>query len=390
MSKKSKHIRRLKTISLFGVSQLTSVLSIVILSLIIIRFHSAELWGQYAEVLIWTNVFLLFLSFGNNDYLLKSFSKKPSTINQKWLNNLIARSILLVPSMILIYFIPFFKGIEPLIFTLIILQFINQSFKSLIVYHRKFQLNIIIELLALSLMLSQVILKIEYLSLIIIIKIICFVHFIKLIAFSIFLFKDFKQIKLLVQFSELKKSLPFFIPLIIGTFRSKIDTYYGAHFFNPIQLSKYQVLISFLALAQMSSAFAITPYLKNFYRLKNESVSKIQKQFFIYGWIYAIIVIFVTFIILSKVYQLAYSLIQYSLAFIFIIPLFLHILLVSEYYKKEQQYRIALFTSIIVSIQFFIGYYLIKNWSLDGALLVKAFGQWCIVILLWVWIKRRK
>ena len=233
MSKKSKHIRRLKTISLFGVSQLTSVLSIVILSLIIIRFHSAELWGQYAEVLIWTNVFLLFLSFGNNDYLLKSFSKKPSTINQKWLNNLIARSILLVPSMILIYFIPFFKGIEPLIFTLIILQFINQSFKSLIVYHRKFQLNIIIELLFLSLLLSQVILKIEYLSLIIIIKIICFVHFIKLIAFSIFLFKYFKQIKLLVQFSELKKSLPFFIPLIIGTFRSKIDTYYGAHFFNP-------------------------------------------------------------------------------------------------------------------------------------------------------------
>ena len=210
MSKKSKHIRRLKTISLFGVSQLTSVLSIVILSLIIIRFHSTELWGQYAEVLIWTNVFLLFLSFGNNDYLLKSFSKKPSTINQKWLNNLIARSILLVPSIILIYFIPFFKDIEPLIFTLIILQFINQSFKSLIVYHRKFQLNIIIELLFLSLLLSQVILKIEYLSLIIIIKIICFVHFIKLIIFSIFLFKDFKQIKLLVQFSELKRSLPFF------------------------------------------------------------------------------------------------------------------------------------------------------------------------------------
>ena len=125
MSKKSKHIRRLKTISLFGVSQLISVLSIVILSLIIIRFHSAELWGQYAEVLIWTNVFLLFLSFGNNDYLLKSFSKKPSTINQKWLNNFIARSILLVPSIILIYFIPFFKGIEPLIFTLIILQFLE-------------------------------------------------------------------------------------------------------------------------------------------------------------------------------------------------------------------------------------------------------------------------
>ena len=54
-------------------SQLLSVFSVLILSYIIIQFHSIELWGEYVEILIWTNVFLLFLSFGNNDYLLKLY-----------------------------------------------------------------------------------------------------------------------------------------------------------------------------------------------------------------------------------------------------------------------------------------------------------------------------
>ena len=66
--KKAKN--RIKVISLFGVSQILSILSVVLLSLVIVRFKSVELWGEYAEILIWSNLFLLFLSFGNNDYLL--------------------------------------------------------------------------------------------------------------------------------------------------------------------------------------------------------------------------------------------------------------------------------------------------------------------------------
>ena len=81
-------------------SQLLSAFSVLILSYLIIQFHSTELWGEYVEILIWANVFLLFLSFGNNDYLLKLFSKNPSKINQQWTNNLIARSILLPLSLI--------------------------------------------------------------------------------------------------------------------------------------------------------------------------------------------------------------------------------------------------------------------------------------------------
>ena len=386
----SKIIQRLKTISLFGMSQLLSVFSVLFLSFIIVKYHSVELWGEYAELLIWTNVFLLFLSFGNNDYLLKSFSKLPSNINQKWTNNLLSRSLLLIPSILLIYFIPIFNHLEIILFLLVLLQFLTQSFKVLIVYHRKFILNIWVELGYNLVLILCVFYWMDVLNLKSLLISIVIAQGIKLLLFSGFLLKGFRKITLQFQLIELKRSTPFFVPLAVGTFRSKIDAYYGTHFFSVSNLSKYQVFLSFLALAQMASAFAITPYLKNYYRSSNAAIKKVQKRFFVYGWAFATIATIFMYVAISKVYQLEFTLQQYGFAFMFMIPLFLHVLLVSEYYKKDKQNKIAFFASIIVFTQIIAGYFLIKFWDINGALLLKILGQWSIVIILWLWIKKQK
>jgi len=387
---RNKIIQRLKTISLFGMSQLLSVFSVLLLSFIIVKYHSVELWGEYAELLIWTNVFLLFLSFGNNDYLLKSFSKLPSNINQKWTNNLLSRSLLLIPSIVLIYFIPIFNHLEIILLLLVLLQFLTQSFKVLIVYHRKFILNIWVELGYNLVLIFCVFYWMDSLNLKTLLISLVIAQGIKLLMFSGFLLKDFKNITLQFNLNELKKSTPFFIPLAVGTFRTKIDAYYGTHFFSVTNLSKYQIFLSFLALAQMASSFVITPYLKNFYRSSNSVISKIKNQFFIYGWGFAIIITFLMFLGISKIYLLDFTFLQYGLAFIFMIPLFLHVLLVSEYYKKDKQYKIAQFASIVVLFQVIAGYFLIKNFDINGALILKVLGQWGIVIVLWVWIRKEK
>jgi O-antigen/teichoic acid export membrane protein len=390
MNNINKLLNRLKVVSLFGISQVVSVLAIVLLSLIIIRFHSVELWGEYAEILIWTNVFLLFLSFGNNDYLLKLFSKNPSNINQQWTNNLFARSILLVPSLLLILFIPIFNHLELIIFIVILFKFLNQSFKPLIVFHRKFTLNICIESSYLLALIILVFYNLESLNLKLLLEIILLSQGLKLLIFSIALLKYFKHIKFQFQLLELKKSIPFFIPLAVGTFRSKIDAYYGTHFFSVSQLSKYQVFLSFLALTQMASTFAITPYLKNYYRSSNTAIKKTQKKFFVFGWGFAVVATVFMYVTISEIYHLDFTFQQYGLAFLFMIPLFLHVLLVSEYYKRDQQYKIAFFASIVVLFQIIIGYFLIKYWNINGALLLKLLGQWGIVIILWFWIKKQK
>ena len=388
MRQKRKLFKRLKTISLYGLSQILGVFSILFLSLIIVKFKSVELWGEYAEILIWSNFFLLFLSFGNHDYLLKNFSKSPSSINQQWTNNILVRSLLLIPSAILIFFTPVFNGLEIQIFLLISLLFLTQSFKVLIVYHRKFLFNIWVEIGYNICLIAFVFLILESLDLKKLILVIISAQVFKLICYLVFLLKGFQNLKFQLHFNELKKSSPFFIPLAVGTIRTKVDAYYGVHFFSVINLSKYQIFLSFLALAQMASSFAITPYLKNFYRSSNVIINRVQKKFFIYGWIFALLMCGIMFIVISKIYKLDFTLNQYILAFMFMVPLFLHVLIVSEYYKKGEQNKIALFASIVVALQIVSGYFLIKFWDIDGALLLKTFGQWAIVGFLWFWIKQ--
>lgn len=116
----------------------------------------------------------------------------------------------------------------------------------------------------------------------------------------------------------------------------------------------------------------------------------LQKRFFIFGWIFAVFMGLLMFIALSMIYELTFTFNQYLLAILFMIPLFLHVLLISEYYKKKKQTKIALFASIIVLLQIVLGYYLIYYWSINGALILKVFGQWGIVIILWLWIKRNR
>ncbi len=385
----NKILIRLKVITQFGVSQIVSVLSTVLLSFLIVRLKTVELWGEYAEVLVWSNFLLLFLSFGNNDYLLKTFSNDPSKVYQFWINNLLSRSILLIPCFLIIFFIPTFNNLEYNVALLILFQFFNQSFKSIIVFYRKFKLNVIIEILFLLILLSLVFVYVEDLSLKLLIQIITITHIIKFLSYLFTLLKGLEKFKIELKFYDLKRSLPFFIPIAIGTFRSKIDIYYSSLFFNNFQLSKYQILISFLALSQMTSTFAITPYLKNYYRFKKETIKKTQQLFFYLGWPFALISLGLIYLVLNNLYQFNFTILQYVLVFLFIVPLFVHVLLVSEYYKNNYQNKIAYFATLVVIIQIIVGYFIINRFTINGALITKALGQWLIVYLLWYWIKKR-
>ncbi|MDY8138861.1 hypothetical protein [Aquimarina sp. 2201CG5-10] len=386
--KNSKIRSRLKTISFYSLSQVLGVFSVLLLSFIIIRFHTSELWGRYSEILIWSNFFILFLGFGSRDYLLKAFSQSPAVIYKNWINNTITRSLLLIPCFLILYLIPVFKDLEILIFILIGIQFLNQSFKVLILFHRDFKFNIYVEILY-NLFLITYLFSINSIQIEKLIILISVMQSIKFICYILYYSKKFRNIKYQIQFNSIKESIPFFIPLVIGTIRVKIDAYYGTFFFDFNTLSKYQVFLSFLMLAQMGSSFVLNPFLKNFYRSKDLLIYKLKKQLFWLGFPFSLLITGGMYIIIEYIYKLQFTILHYAFAFIYMIPLFLHMLLVNEYYKKNLQSKIAIMAVFLTLFQAILGYYLIKNWNINGALILKTIGQWSIVIILWLWIKRK-
>lgn len=382
--------KRLKTVSVYGIGQSAGALSQLIISYLIIKFNSIELWGSYVEILIWVNLLLLFSAFGNRDFLLKSFSSNPSKINQLWLTNFINRILLLLPCFLIIILVPFFNNIRFIAILWLSFLFISQSYQILILYHKDFKFGVIVEIIFNALIIICLSLKVKSINLELFLIITTIANAIKGFLYILFYHKRMKGLAINFSFINLKKSVPFFIPLTLGTVRIKIDTYYANSFFNSIDLGKYQILISFLTIGHIATTYFVNPFLKNFFRSNTSIIKKIIKQFLIAGFIYALIFTVLSYFAMQVIYNIEFTLLNYIMAFIFIIPLLVHSIIINQMYKYNKQNIVAYVALIIVVLQIIIGFFVIKKNGISGALIIKAVSQVIITIIFWLWLTKYK
>ncbi|WP_282043850.1 hypothetical protein [Winogradskyella flava] len=383
-----KLVSRLKIISLYGLGQSISPLGKLIFSYLIIKYQSIELWGSFTQIAIWIYLILVFLSFGNNDFLLKKFSLQPSNIFQTWLTHLLSRAILLLPCALIIIFSPLFKENLYTCILWLFLLFIVQAYNVIILYFKDFKLNLIGELFYSSTLIFGVITFNNSIDLDSIITIMLLATGVKAILYITYYFKRTLQTKIDIDLSVLGKSLPFFIPAILGTIRFKIDTYFANTFFSISDLGKYEIFISLLVFGQTIVTFFINPFLKNFFRLKTNIVNKIKKQFIVLGVFYGVLFTTVTYLVITHIYSLDFSMFNYLTAFVFIVPIFVHILLINQMYKNNLQKDVSIFAFTIVLLQITFGLVMQENYGVDEAFYLKAFSQVLITIILWFWLNK--
>lgn len=387
-AKYTKIFQRLMTAAQYGFGQSIVVATQLLLSLIVIKKHDAVLWGEYVELLLWVNIPAIIVYFGNKNYLLKAFSDSPGAVYQTWFTNLLSRGLLLITSLLIIVWIPLFQEQLLLIILWVILLYYNQAFEALIIHDRDFKLSIYTELCRNSLLIISVIACSSILDLQLLILLVLGAALIKAIVYSFYYFRKFSGVHFRLDYSILLVLLPFFIPMFLGTIRSKTDAYYGTLFFSKEELSHYQIFISLMMLVQLGASYVINPFLKNFYRVKQQIASKIEKQFTLLGLLVGVAFIPILYALAQYLYGFEYSLLSYAFAFLFVITVFIHLLLISEFYKYNRQMSVAGMTCIVALIQIIVGYYLIRNYHTEGALGTKVLGQWLIIILLLVFRKK--
>ncbi|MFI5222063.1 MAG: hypothetical protein ACHQK8_07045, partial [Bacteroidia bacterium] len=120
-----------------------------VLSIVVIRFYNDTWWGQIVEMQLVYYFISSVSTWGNKEYLLREFSKKPSGLIHLWQLSFTGRGLfILVPLMILPLLIyPLFVALNLLCWVLF--QFINQSIESLITFERKFFIAFISEIFGL-------------------------------------------------------------------------------------------------------------------------------------------------------------------------------------------------------------------------------------------------
>lgn len=378
----SKLLTRAKTVSLYGFGQSIPMVAQLIISLLIIKKHSVELWGEYVTLLLWVNFIVIFSYFGNKSYLLKRFSEQPSKIYTTWLSNFSTRFIVFLLIGIFAFFIPLFEPHRTFILGWLFLLFYNQSFEVLILYQKDFKFNFITELIRNSTVLGILLFFSSTLNLNQFLYIIIGGLAIKAIFYSVFYLKTLQSTKITLDTQSLIASVPFLIPMVLGTLRTKIDSYYGTIYFTKEDLSQYQIFISLIALVQMGAAYMINPFIKIFYRISKNTRTVIEKQFLFLGITIGAIATAIIYVIINYVYEFTFSNTNYILGYLFLATLFIHLLLINEFYKNNKQTLVAIIIGVTALVQITLGYFTIDTYQSIGALTIKVIGQWMVVLAL--------
>ncbi len=378
----SKLLTRVKTVSLYGFGQSIPMVAQLIISLLIIKKYSTTLWGEYVTLLLWVNFIVIFSYFGNKNYLLKRFSEQPGKIYSTWLSNFSTRFFVFLLIGIFVFFIPLFEPYRILILGWIFLLFYNQSFEVLILYQKDFKFNFITELIRNSMVVGVLFFFFEALQLETFLYIIIGGLVIKAIFYTVFYLKTLQSTKVTLDTQSLLLSIPFLIPMILGTLRTKIDSYYGTIYFTKEDLSQYQIFISLIAILQLGAAYMINPFIKIFYRISKQTRTAIEKQFLLLGIIIGVIATAVIYIVITYVYEFTFSTTSYLLGYLFMITLFIHLLLINEFYKNNKQTLVAIIIGVTALIQVALGYFTIETYQSIGALSIKVIGQWVMVLAL--------
>ena len=97
--------KRLTTILVFAGRYVVIPLGNILISWLVIRFWSADLWGQFVDYLIWVQLLAHILAWGSRDYAIRAFSRSPADITIIWFESLFTRALAIPLALLFLWMI---------------------------------------------------------------------------------------------------------------------------------------------------------------------------------------------------------------------------------------------------------------------------------------------
>ncbi len=349
-----------------------------LITIIGIKYLGKENWGDFIQVLLWIYFVVFISNFGNKDYLLRTYSKKPSKIYRDFSIAFVSRTVFLLLSLFLFLFFSF--EISLLGVLLSVLIYLYQSMESLVIYKQKFTSQLIAEILGFTIILTFVtyynplntkVLLIAY----------CLAFLLKFIVVLVALKIDFKQMKFRYSLKQIKLLLPFFLIGFSGWLASKIDLYMVNIFLPKDQLAAYQLLMTAFLMLQAFASFIIYPFTKHIYRLNKKSILKIKRILLLVSLPLISICTFIIWFVLERIVKLDLSLELYVLGALSALPIFFFMIDIFQFYKQGKEKIVLYINFIIAIISLFLTLVLIPTYGIKGALYSVVISQFILLFL---------
>lgn len=385
-----KYKERLKNILLNGINAgITPIFSLLI-SLVVVRNYGPLLWGDFVQILLWLNIGAHLAAFGSKEFLLRKFSYDPSESSTLFKSSIEARLPLVIAIVLGFIALPYFGLIRSSwMFLWLFFRFIYQSYDVIIIWRKKFELSILVEA-SIGLVLL-IVLKFWQGNISSLNLIQCFA--LAEIAKALFMialnYQEYlPSFKIVFDITQLKESSLFFLIGFAGLLHSRVDQLLATHFLSSSSLAFYQILMSMLLLCQSIAHFILQPFVKNLYRLSEESINKIALQLLLIGGLLSPILVVTTGFILNYFYHFEITGQIIISGFIFIVPFFYSLAYIYSLYKMKVEKQVLWVNFAVIILNIVVLPFVFPMYGINGAIIFAASLQVIQAIVFRVLAKR--
>lgn len=374
---------KVKSLVLYGSGQLMPAVSGVVLSFVVMKTEPLW-WGYFNSLQVYFMIAVVFMAWGNKDYLMRKFSAHPAMMHQVFAEQLISRIPLLFVAMLPALFIPFtINEVYTLGFCLLA-AFLSQSAEALFWYHRQFVTVFYVEWVCL---LTNVLLFLVisqngwgYASLLIsfsvalFLKAVIYVHYFKRYYFSVF---PSRNVKLIIA------SAPFAFMAFSGTLFSRSMLIAAGQYMNALTLAQYRVVFLLLLLVQSTGAFIFQPFLPVYYRANQLTARKMTHKVMLWGLLICLAAAILLPVITYYGFSFHLSLTDCIFSAVFVAAAHFALPAAYKMIKYGQVIRITVY-SFLGTLFLFIAFHICfqQQWPpITAGLAASAFSQVIVLIL---------
>lgn len=371
--KLKKTFERVKLVMVNIVKQVLGQLLTLVLSVLVFKMHSKELWGGFAAYFVYVNLIAAIISWGNKEFLIREFSKSPGKIPSLFYRVFNPRLLLLALAMVAVLFVfpkPYFGFFALWISSL----YISQSLEVFWIYKRDYIKSILIEIIAFALLLAMLYSdKIDSGKLI---GYYAYYQLARTVLYAAIYIPELKKFSFSFDKSYFSASFSFFLLSLVGFLQSRADLVIITFFESDKNIAVYQILTAFLILIHALGTFLIFPYMKNIYRLQQNSVYIFQRFISFIAPLLVCFCLAVLFLVMHYVYEISLDYQYYILGVLVTFPPYLYTVKILILYKENKQAFVLktgilaiIINSIVSALLLYLGY------GLKGALLGSAIAH---------------
>lgn len=381
--------QRMGVVGAHTVRNLAAPVINIVLSVIVIRLSNAEVWGIFVEPLILVTLAAHLIQWGSKDFLLRRFSQSPTTMRTEWQSSFSSR-LIVVPIFIIVLgaFFHSWTVMIPLSIWLLVMV-VSQSIEVVVLYHRKFGIAIVGEILFFGVAAGGLLLDPNGFRLSNMVGWWAIGQGLKAVYLSgKFYSETWFRFKWHWSAEHWTQAWPFFLVGFVSLLQSRIDLYLVNFYLDPAPVAHYQVLIGLLLYVQAMAGFTLLPYVKVLYRLRNDQFYSIQRNLGLIGIGAAGLGVPLMLGILWWLYGFAPEWPHLIWGILYVWPMYVYTTAIYHNYKYHRERSLLKVYVAGTLLNAGLNVWLLPVYGITGALAASAVAQW--LILGWLLVLQNK